>query len=70
MKLSLSTLVCPKWTFQQIVDAAVAAGIGGIDFRGIASEIDITRLPLFTTELPETMRVLSENQLRLPCFNL
>ncbi|HEY0007510.1 MAG TPA: sugar phosphate isomerase/epimerase family protein [Tepidisphaeraceae bacterium] len=70
MKLCLCTLACPTWTFQQIVDAAAQAGLGGIDFRGIASEIDITHSPQFTTDLPETMRVLSEKQLRLPCFNL
>lgn len=70
MKLCISTLACPAWTFRQIVDHTSAAGISGIDFRGIASEIDITRLPLFNAELPETLRVLSEKNLRLPCFNL
>jgi sugar phosphate isomerase/epimerase len=70
MKLCISTLVCPTWTFQQIVDACAAAGVSGIDFRGIASEIDITRLPQFTTEVPETLRVLGEKNLRLPCYNL
>lgn len=70
MKLCISTLVCPTWTFQQITDACSEYGISGIDFRGIASEIDITRLPQFTTELGETMRVLGERNLRMPCLNL
>jgi sugar phosphate isomerase/epimerase len=70
MKLSVSTLACPAWTLDQIIDGVAAAGAGGIDFRGVASEIDITRLPQFTTELPETLRRLGERSLRLPCFNL
>ncbi len=70
MKLCISTLVCPTWTFQQIIDACAQHGIAGIDFRGIASEIDITRLSLFTTELAETLRLLSERNLRMPCLNL
>jgi sugar phosphate isomerase/epimerase len=70
MKLSISTLACPAWTLDQIIDGVAAAGASGIDFRGVASEIDITRLPQFTTELPETLRRLQEKNLRLPCFNL
>lgn len=70
MKLCISTLVCPTWTFQQIVDGASEYGVSGIDFRGIASEIDITRLPQFTTDLPETMRILGEKNLRMPALNL
>jgi sugar phosphate isomerase/epimerase len=70
MKLAVSTLACPAWTLDEIIDNVAAAGAGGIDFRGVASEIDITRLPQFTTELPETMRRLGEKNLRLPCFNL
>ncbi len=70
MKLCISTLVCPAWTFQQIIDRCSEFGIAGIDFRGIASEIDITRLPQFTTDLPETTRVLRERNLRMPCLNL
>jgi len=70
MKLSFSTLVCPTWTFQQIVDGAVRHGICGIDFRGIASEIDITQLPQFKTDIFQTLHVLGAHNLRLPCLNL
>lgn len=70
MKLCISTLACPAWTLEQIIDGCTRSGVSGIDFRGIASEIDITRLPHFTTELPETLGRLTEHDLRLPCFNL
>lgn len=70
MKLSVNTLACPAWSLQKIVDACHAAGINGIDFRGIASEIDITRLPLFNAELFQTLGMLDTNKLSMPCFNL
>lgn len=70
MKLCISTLVCPTWTFDQIVKACHSYEVSGIDFRGIASEIDITKLPLFTTELAETLRTLHQHHLRMPCLNL
>jgi len=70
MKLSLNTLACPAWSFGKIIDACRDNGISGIDFRGIASEIDITRLPLFNAEVYETLRVLGEYKLSMPCFNL
>ncbi|GIW77683.1 MAG: hypothetical protein KatS3mg104_2746 [Phycisphaerae bacterium] len=70
MKLCISTLVCPTWTFDQIVKACHTYGVNGIDFRGIADEIDITKLPLFTTRLPETLKVLARHHLKMPCLNL
>ncbi len=70
LKLCVSTLACPNWTLQQIVDGCASAGIHGIDFRGIASEIDITLLPQFTTELPATLELLKTRDLRMPCLNL
>lgn len=70
MKLCISTLACPTWPLQQIVDFCAAAGVQGIDFRGIASEIDITRLPQFTTELFQTLQMMGEKNLVMPCLNL
>lgn len=70
MKLCISTLACPTWTLQQIVDFCANAGVQGIDFRGIASEIDITRLPQFTTDLYQTLQLFGERNLVMPCLNL
>jgi sugar phosphate isomerase/epimerase len=69
-RLSFSTLSCPNWSFEQIIDAAVRFGVQGIDFRGIGSEIDITRLPIFANgALDATMRAVRQHHLELPCFN-
>jgi len=69
MKLTYSTLASPDWTLPQIVDAAAAAGIAGIDFRGIGPELDITRLPAFNSDLPATLKMLQARQLAMPCLN-
>jgi sugar phosphate isomerase/epimerase len=46
--LSFSTLGCPDWSFQQIIDFASAHGFKGIELRGILKQMDITQSPGFT----------------------
>ena len=69
MQLCFSTLVCPNWTLPQIVGAAAAHGIGGVDFRGLANDIDITKHPLFDADLAATLDLFAQHQLQMPCFN-
>ncbi len=69
MKLTISTLVCPKWTLQQIVEAATASGLGGIDFRGIGDDIDITRRPEFNEGIEHTLSLLRRHGIEMPCLN-
>jgi sugar phosphate isomerase/epimerase len=69
MKLTVSTLSCPTWELNRIVDAANAAGIAGIDFRGLGDEIDITRLPQFNQQLEATLAFLRGRGIEMPCFN-
>lgn len=40
LRLSFSTLGCPDWTFDQIVDFAATHGFSGIEFRGILRQLD------------------------------
>ena len=39
--LSFSTLGCPDWTLQQIVDFAVQHGYKGIEVRGLQRQMDL-----------------------------
>ena len=59
MKLSFTTLGCPDWTLQEIVKNAYQMGFDGIEFRGIRDEMDISKLPEFTTDLDKTKELLS-----------
>jgi len=69
MKLSFSTLACPTWSLPQIVGAAAAYGIHGVDLRGLGAEIDITRLALFNSEINSTLELLRRHAVRLPCLH-
>jgi len=69
MKLCFSTLACPAWDVRQMIDLCVSHRIGGIDFRGIQTQIDTTIAAEFTKELDSTIASLQHNNIALPCFN-
>ncbi len=60
IRLSFTTLGCPNWTLQQIVEAAARLGYDGVDFRGLLDEIDVSKRPEFTTGLAETRRLFAD----------
>src|SRR4051794_34418557 len=39
MKLAYTTLACPKWTLEQIIDAAQRNGYEGLEFRLLNGEV-------------------------------
>src|SRR6476661_1744897 len=47
--LSFSTLGCPDWTFEKVLDFAAANSYSGIELRGIQRELDLTKRPEFDT---------------------
>jgi len=70
MKLCISTLACPGWDLQQIIDVCAANQIAGVDFRGLQNEIDVTKLPAFTGDgLDETLSRLRSRGIEIPCMN-
>lgn len=69
MKLCISTLACPSWSLDQIIDGCVQFGIQGIDFRGIGAELDVTRLPEFNERFDKTLARLRAHRLVMPCLN-
>jgi sugar phosphate isomerase/epimerase len=60
MKISFITLGCPNWDLDTICQKGREYGFDGVDFRGYLDEIDITRLPLFTTHIAETRQRLAD----------
>ena len=63
MKLAFTTLGCPNWTLQEIVENASRMGFDGIEFRGVQDEMDISRLPEFTVDLEKTKKLLSDHKI-------
>jgi sugar phosphate isomerase/epimerase len=47
MKLSFSTLACPDWTLEQVVDLAVEESYNGIELRFLENEDSLWKLPCF-----------------------
>jgi sugar phosphate isomerase/epimerase len=49
MKLSFSTLGCPDWSFDKIIDFAKSNSYTGIEVRGILREMDLTKVREFAS---------------------
>ncbi len=47
--LSFSTLGCPDWTFQQIIDFASLHGYQGIELRGLLRQMDLSKCEAFNS---------------------
>src|ERR1700737_2853465 len=61
MKLSFSTLGCPNWSFDEIMCRAGQYGYDGVAFRGLGGELDLTKVPEFSsTARANTRRRLKE----------
>jgi sugar phosphate isomerase/epimerase len=60
MKLSFTTLGCPKWDVPTVVTRARRYGFDAVDFHGLGEQLDVTLLPEFTTQLQATGRMIRE----------
>jgi sugar phosphate isomerase/epimerase len=65
--LSFSTLGCPDWTFEAIMNFAVANGYNGIELRGILRQLDLTKCPEFNSKenITATRKRIEEKKLRI-----
>src|SRR5262245_27334440 len=62
--LAFSTLGCPDWSIQQIVDFAVQHGYTGIEVRGLKREMDLPKCPEFSKEKQSaTLALMKEKKL-------
>lgn len=64
--LSFSTLGCPDWSFQQIIDFAVVNNFKGIEIRGIQRELELTKCKEFSSaeNILATSKLMAEKGLR------
>ena len=49
MKTSFTTLACPDWTIDRVIDAAVANKYDAIDFRGYLDVVEVVDMSGSTT---------------------
>lgn len=69
MKLSFTTLGCPDWSFDRIIEQAVAMGYQGIEIRGLDGEMLAERIKQFQPGVQQdTLRVLRRAGLEMCGF--
>ncbi len=56
MKLTFTTLACPKWSLEEILRNAVAWGYQGVELRGLQDEMFLPRHPDLTPANREATR--------------
>ncbi|MCR4615509.1 MAG: sugar phosphate isomerase/epimerase [Clostridiales bacterium] len=67
MKLSFSTLGCPRWNFGEVVSISKDLGFNGIEIRGLGSEMFAPRISEFSPENREkTLKRLADLGLEIP----
>lgn len=64
--LSFSTLGCPDWPFEKIVDFAAANNYKGLEIRGIQRELDLVKCTAFnsTENIQATLKLMKEKGLQ------
>jgi fatty-acyl-CoA synthase len=70
MKISFSTLGCPRWNWGEIAAAAHDLQYDGIEVRGVGKDISAPSVPEFGPEqLESTMEKLRALSLSIPCLD-
>src|SRR5690242_17743267 len=69
LPLGFSTLGCPKWEWDQVLDFASTHGYAAVELRGLQTEMDLTRRPEFApAQLTATLRQIASHDLRISCL--
>lgn len=70
MKLAFSTLGCPNWSMEQIIDNAKSMGFQGIELRGIGNTLNADEIPeLSQANRKNTLERLREQGLSICSLN-
>ncbi len=70
MKISFSTLGCPRWSWAEITATAGDLGYDGVEVRGVGKDISVPSVPAFSDEkLADTMAGMERLKLRIPCLD-
>lgn len=66
LNLSFSTLGCPDWSFDKIINFAAANNYSGIELRGIQRQMDLTKCKEFSSpgNIAATMKMMKDKNLK------
>ena len=64
--LSFSTLGCPDWPLEKILDFASDNGYSGIEIRGLLRQMDLSKCPEFSKEkIQSTLQQIKKKKLKI-----
>src|ERR1700730_11324766 len=65
--LSFSTLGCPDWTLEKILNFASDNGYDGIELRGLQRQLDLSKCPEFSSNenIQGTLERFKEKKLKI-----
>lgn len=69
MKIAYTTLACPTWNMDQIIDCARQCGYHGVDFRGYMGQMAIHKLPEFSSAIAGTIDKFAAAGLEIPAMS-
>jgi sugar phosphate isomerase/epimerase len=69
LPLGFSTLGCPQWDWQRVLDFAADYGYAAVELRGLQGDMDLTKRPEFApARLEPARRALTDRGLRVACL--
>ena len=69
MKIACTTLACPDWSLDTILERFAAYGYDGVDFRGLGDEMNVWRLEAFSSGAKATAKKIARSGLEVSAFS-
>lgn len=70
LPLAFSTLGCPKWDWNKILDFASRHGYAGIELRGLEGNLDLPSHAIFAPErIDQTKKEIRSSNLKIACVS-
>lgn len=70
LPIAFSTLGCPAWEWQKILDFAASHGFAAVELRGLQGNLDLPSHPVFAPErIAQTRGEILSHNLRIACVS-
>ena len=70
LALAFSTLGCPKWDWNKILQFAAQHGYAGIELRGLEGNLDLPSHPIFVADrIEQTIKKIRDSKLKIACVS-
>src|ERR1700738_364487 len=70
LPIAFSTLGCPAWEWQKILDFAASHGFAAVELRGLQGNLDLPSHPIFAPDrIAQTRGEILSHNLRIACVS-